>query len=274
MVTHVSGLHSLAIYTPKGRVNQFLCKFNSTSDNAALFSNSHKLGIHQLGSLASNGDSESLSGSGRGGIALCQKGAKYKERTRIHQGSEHWVNSLRQNSEVFKSPCKRKECFPPTHSWQFCERQCRNWPQQHRRDNVSPSVSCSRKMYLIEPAETGFTSQPPLSLLSLLDHTCLYTIWGNISNRVRGLQNGQGKFPFPLLSGYSKRATLRQDTQNLIFHSTDLQANVTLPPGGSLIGWLATIEQRGLWKFRTPWEQRGAEEVQNKKPMEKLSSVH
>lgn len=106
------GLHSLVIYTPKGRVNQFLCKFNSTSDNAALFSNSHKLGIHQPGSLDSNEDSQSLSGSGGGGITLCQKGAKYKERTRIHQGSEHWVNSLRQNSEVFKSQCERKDWFP------------------------------------------------------------------------------------------------------------------------------------------------------------------
>lgn len=173
-------LHSLVIYNPKGRVNQFLCKFNSTSDNAALFSNSHKLGIHQPGSLVSNEDSQLLSGSGGGGMTLCQKGAKYKERTRIHQGSE--VELIRWDKIVrFSKANVKGKTASHSNPWQVCERQCRNWAQQHPGQDVSPGVGYSGTLPLVEYTETGFTSQPHFSFLSHSNHTLSYTIWGNNS---------------------------------------------------------------------------------------------
>lgn len=108
-----------------------------TSDNAALFSNSHKLGIHQPWLLSQMATQQLLSGLDGGGIALCQKGAKYKERTRIYQGSKHWVNSLRQNSEAFQSQGERKDCFPPLATlWNTVPG---SQPQYHPRSTVSLS---------------------------------------------------------------------------------------------------------------------------------------
>jgi hypothetical protein len=63
-------------------------------------------GHSSTGLLASNGHSQLLNGLGGGGIAVCQKGAKNKERTGIHQGNESGADSLRQNVRFSKANAK------------------------------------------------------------------------------------------------------------------------------------------------------------------------
>lgn len=188
------GLHSPAVYTPKGRGNQFLCKFNSTSNNAALFSNSHKLGIHQPGSLASNGDSQLLSGSGGGGIALCQKGAKYKERTQsIREVSIefiHWGKIVR----FLKADAKGRTASHPN-------------PGNSVKDSVESDSSSipGGTSPKCKPLWNNLSGRAHwnslhfattfLSSRSHFDSTWLDTISGISPDGVSGLQNEQGKFP-------------------------------------------------------------------------------
>lgn len=73
-MTYVSASIHQRFTPPKEEGIIFCANSTGISDNAALFSNLHKLGIHQAGLLPSNGDSQLLSGLVGVGLLCVKKG--------------------------------------------------------------------------------------------------------------------------------------------------------------------------------------------------------
>ena len=126
-----------------------------TSDNAALFSSSHKLGIHQPGLLPPNGDSTVAKWLGWGWDCSVSETGKVQEEDRLHPGRKHWVNSLRQKSEAFQSQGERKDGFPPPA------------PGSSVKHSVWRPTSAPSQEYQLPTRTTypgaGFTPQPRFS---------------------------------------------------------------------------------------------------------------